>query len=45
VTNTRAGELVVRPDYNGEGRPDFIHVTVRYSSATVLTDAVLNGAI
>ena len=45
VTNTRAGELFVRPDYNGEGRPDFIHVTVRYSSATVLTDAVLNDAI
>jgi hypothetical protein len=45
VTNTRAGELFVRPNYNGEGRPDFIHVTVGYSSTTVLTDAVLNDAI
>jgi hypothetical protein len=45
VTNTRAGELFVRPDYNDEGRPDFIHVTVGYSSTTVLTDAVLNKAL
>lgn len=45
VTNTGAGELFVRPDYSCEGRPDFIHVTVGYRSATVLTDAVLNDAI
>jgi hypothetical protein len=45
VTNTGAGELFVRPNYNDQGRPDFIHVTVGYRSPTVLTDAVLNGAI
>jgi len=48
ATTTPVGELIVRPNFSGDGKkPDFILVTVGYSHPTsaLLTDAALNDAI
>ncbi len=48
ATTTPAAQLIVRPDFSGEGqKPDFIQVTVgyRYPRSALLTDSALNDAI